>query len=504
MISLFCISEDGGEGGFHGVIVELEDEREGVGIDDAPTSAMMNEAGATTTATSAPAPPGRWRSQRQRQQDEQRRRDEGGHGGGQVRDGQVRGGAAGRGWRDEGGEGRGAQRDAEDRARRGNRHEGGRAQQQKDWGGPPRDGGASCQRVATMAGDRVRGAWVFNAEGGAYAGEDGYEEVEHSAGMVWSRRQPGPAPACVYYQDVRRMYKFQCGDAGLRLLSGLVRAKHRVLESNRSRIESDPGGADRLRREGERMYVNKANLEKQGVTWSHEEYAHLGLQKVYLQTKCYQRFTETYNLMDRMRPVLLQVLRDAWRDGGPVRVASIGGGPGFELHAVREWVRSASAGLGVPAADADARMDLVSLDLQGDWAPYASELGLRFVGDWDLRRGDLVARCGGGPVHLAIISYVLIYTGEDSTADMLAGLLRAPDAGGGGLRALMISERAHRQPMAAKMQAREVDLVRLMPQDRGADDRQLLVLPRGHRRLYGFSGPEREVTFENVPYARGT
>ena len=99
---------------------------------------------------------------------------------------------------------------------------------------------------------------------------------------------------------------------------------------------------------------------------------------------------------------------------------------------------------------------------------------------------------------------MLIYTGEDSTADMLAGLLRAPDGGGGGVRALMISERAHRQPMAAKMQAREVDLVRLMPQDRGADDRQLLVLPRGHRRLYGFSGPEREVTFENVPYARGT
>ena len=71
-------------------------------------------------------------------------------------------------------------------------------------------------------------------------------------------------------------------------------------------------------------------------------------------------------------------------------------------------------------------------------------------------------------------------------------------------RALMISERAHRQPMAAKLQAREVDLIRLMPQERGADDRQLLVLPRGHRRLYGFSGPQREVTFENVPYARGT
>ena len=474
---------------------------------------------------------GRWRSQRQKQQDSYR------DASGKGDSGRQRGDSE---WRSEGNRSGGYPQDrAQQRNGHGHYHNTGRTgegrrhqsnggahqPQQKDWGGPPRDAGAAYQRVATMAGDRVRGAWVFNAESGSYSGEDGYEEVANSAGMVWALRTaladgaPGERPdggrspprpaACVYYQDVRRMYKFHCGAEGLRLLTSLVDAKHRVLQTNKSRIESAADGADRLRREGERMYVNKANLEKNGVTWSHQEYAHLGLQKVYLQTKCYQRFTETYNLMDRMRPVMLNVLRDAWRDGGTVRVSSIGGGPGFELHAVREWIRSNGACVtdaGLSSGEMDARMDLISLDLQGDWASYASQLGLRFVGDWDLRRGDLIQQCGGQTVHIAIISYVLIYTSEESTADMLAELLRPAADGGGGVRALMISERAHRQPIVSKMQSRDVDVIKLMPQNArdGVDERQLLVLPRGGRRLHNFSSPERSITFENVPYAKGS
>ena len=397
-------------------------------------------------------------------------------------------------------------------------------------------------RTVTQAGDRVppwRGT-VFRSEDG-YRGEEGYEEVAGSLGMVWrlvarenaGRNNMRQRAACVYHQDVRRMYKFSCGETGLKLLESLVCAKRAALDVNTARIAAtaasttDGGGntaakagEERVRAEGERMYVNKASLEKKGVTWSHQEYSHLGLQAVYLRTKCYQRFTETYNLMDRMRCVMLNIVRDARKNGGTLHVASIGGGPGFELHAVREWVKANAEALGETEADAAERIDLISLDLQADWAPYAEKIGLRFVGDWDLRRGDLIEQCGCD-IHIAIISYVLIYTGEESTADMLARMLAPKEqhaaeqqqqqqqqrgGGGDGVKALLISERSHSQPIVSKMERRNVDLVKLMPQHtrEGRDDRQLLVLPKGHQRLHEFESPSMTVTFENVPYAKGT
>ena len=163
-------------------------------------------------------------------------------------------------------------------------------------------------------------------------------------------------------------------------------------------------------------------------------------------------------------------------------------------------------------------LDLVSLDLQQGWAPYASAMGLKFIGDWDLREGDLVDKCAclnneeigceSFDVDIVVISYVLIYTSEESTADMLVQLLQPKILGGGGVKAILISERNHKQAIVSKMNMRsdKVELVHLMPQDTidGRDDRQLLLLPKGDSNFYQFNKPSNKTTFPNVPYAKGT
>ena len=69
------------------------------------------------------------------------------------------------------------------------------------------------------------------------------------------------------------------------------------------------------------------------VTWSDEEYGHPGLQHMYLRYKSFQRFTETYALLERAEMRSLFSGDGAFTPkptGRPLRVASIGGGPGCE------------------------------------------------------------------------------------------------------------------------------------------------------------------------------
>jgi hypothetical protein len=101
------------------------------------------------------------------------------------------------------------------------------------------------------------------------------------------------------------------------------------------------------------------------ATWSQEEYANLGLQREYLRFKSIQRFTETWALLERASKRGLfapQLAASAAAedldsddggggggggggDGGghgvePLRVGSVGGGPGFELYAMEKWFES--------------------------------------------------------------------------------------------------------------------------------------------------------------------
>ena len=81
----------------------------------------------------------------------------------------------------------------------------------------------------------------------------------------------------------------------------------------------------------------------------------------------------------------------------PYRVVSLGGGPGFELLAVRAFVA-----LHLPSV----ALELRSLDLEASWRPCAEGLGIEFS-EWDVNDGDgLMAAVGEGVerIDLAIIS----------------------------------------------------------------------------------------------------
>ena len=121
------------------------------------------------------------------------------------------------------------------------------------------------------------------------------------------------------------------------------------------------------------------------ATWSQEEYGQPGLQREYLIYKSLQRFTETWALLERATvaglfvPEFLrnkQVESDDESDDDdddgkdsfssdededdvqPIRVVSVGGGPGYELFATREFFARYAGSVPV---------QLCSLDLEQSW-----------------------------------------------------------------------------------------------------------------------------------------
>ena len=307
----------------------------------------------------------------------------------------------------------------------------------------------------------------------------------------------------VYFQDARRKYKFFCGAEGLALLAGLLERTRAVMAKNEELLAlMDPRESKQLLEEGKKIYGEKPSLRKfdkkkgdgLNVTWSDAEYAHVGLQTQYLKLKSFQRFTETYNLVARAAG-RDATARDVFLKTPELRVASLGGGPAFEVDALREYV--------LAHAEAAPDFRLYSIDLQPGWKPYAEALGCAFAAPFDVLEAspdDLVAAAGGKPVDVLLVSYLLIYCTSDRTADFFHNLLARKLA-----KVLLISERTHDQDIVKLLEARGLAVIPLMPQRNGNDQRQLLVLLAEHRRpLKGEADAYPDPVFPNVPFARGT
>ena len=86
---------------------------------------------------------------------------------------------------------------------------------------------------------------------------------------------------------------------------------------------------------GEGIYEVKPSLKCFGTTWSQEEYGHPGLQRMYLLLKSFQRFTETYATLERAEAAGLFDAHKASDEPCKLRFASIGGGPAYELLAIK-------------------------------------------------------------------------------------------------------------------------------------------------------------------------
>ena len=200
-----------------------------------------------------------------------------------------------------------------------------------------------------------------------------------------------------YFQDRRKQWAYRTDGAGLALLRGMIATASPLLDKCISAME-ESGEAERVRAEGEQIYAKKPNLGAKGVTWSQDNYAHPGLQLEYLRLKSIQRYTEGYACMQRAfnAGAFAHLHHRVGSPGSiPFRVASLGGGPGFELLAIRDFCTEH-----LPATTPE----LKSLDLAEEWRPCAEGLGLGF-NTWDVNDGEgLMSAAGMERIDLAVIS----------------------------------------------------------------------------------------------------
>jgi len=336
-----------------------------------------------------------------------------------------------------------------------------------------------------------------------------------------------------YFMDRKLRWPFVCEEYGMVLLVGLLKETTKLLTSLRTALGAR---ASQILDEGRNIYAEKRYMTKESVTWSQEEYKHPGLQFEYLCFKSLQRFTETWAMLQRAQH---WGLFDTTLMSGKrrVRVASIGGGPGFELLAFQRFFEFYYPNY---------QLELISLDVEESWRKHVEGLGLRcaltdclcmiapkgahsilaksavtksglstayfVVGrfeQWDVKDGaaKLEDKCRGA-VQFAIISYVFYhYMSNNECYDWLANwLLRDDESVVKGPDALFVSSRQFGlQPQVENMRRRGVRVQKLMEQAT-TDDRQLLFMPPKVEdavktaREHMTTKPPMKLTFPNVPY----
>jgi hypothetical protein len=205
----------------------------------------------------------------------------------------------------------------------------------------------------------------------------------------------------IYYQDRRKKWGFTLPTStSYNLLCRMSNFVERLFNLNIELIKRDFPDRDikLFIKEGEAIYDEKPfKNEKDHITWSQNEYDHPGFHRAYIKYKSIQRFTETWELLRRAHN--LGILSNIYKNPKPrtIRVASLAGGPGFELYALREFFSRYYPHL---------KVECISLDLAESWRPYAEELGLEFD-KWDVDDGKGLPKKLKGKIDFAIVSYAL-------------------------------------------------------------------------------------------------
>lgn len=211
-----------------------------------------------------------------------------------------------------------------------------------------------------------------------------------------------------------------------------------VLKSIRQEITDSGKNIDETLEKGREIYARKPAIKNEDVTWSQEEYADLGLIFEYCRYKSIQRLTEAWSTFEkakkkrlfefvdrkiqkmderRQKPretneydadAAVEAAKEEEEDVENVflRVASLGGGPGFELLAFKWFVEYAFR----TSYDAKKHGDveLISLDIAESWEKICNQLQPMKFSAFDLvKDGDalLEEKCGG-PVDVLLLSYV--------------------------------------------------------------------------------------------------
>lgn len=309
-----------------------------------------------------------------------------------------------------------------------------------------------------------------------------YEPMDGTNGMVFIGNSNGKT-IVKYFQDAKKQWPRFTNMKGLKLLKGLIKKTKIVLDRNMEIIcssissgstnKSAPKAVEQVVKDGHKIYVNKPTYHRtrklgrhgdgEHVTWSQREYGMPGLQRTYLEMKSYQRFTEMWSLLERAH---IYGLFNSVNANQPLRVASLGGGPGFELLAFQEFFKLKKLG--------PKNINFISADLEKTWGEYVNLLGFDFI-HYNLKDCNFLSRANvqqRGKIDFLLVSAVMeMYMSNEESANDLANMLSPA----GGVKAVLVVSRSSKLSAHRLMEKRGVRAVPLFPN--GNEKLSLLLSP---------------------------
>jgi hypothetical protein len=288
-----------------------------------------------------------------------------------------------------------------------------------------------------------------------------------------------------YYQDRGRVWKYDLTTStSYKLLCNLSHEAEKLLNINLKDMESSEINFNLAIQEGKDIYDKKPALSEHGVTWSQEDYDHLGFIREYIRYKSIQRFTETWTMLVRAhnRGILHNLPLT-------VNVVSLAGGPGFELYTFREFFK---------VYYPNTQVKCTSFDLAGAWQPYAEALDIKFeLWNSDKETGYF----DGIKIDIAIVSYALeMYMSTPFHIKWLSRSIKSER-----IPLLFVNSRKKNLEHHIYNMTREgVKVVRLLNSNhfdkRKIDDRQIVYYNWSKR----FIKPEIQIDimFPNVPFIK--
>jgi hypothetical protein len=299
---------------------------------------------------------------------------------------------------------------------------------------------------------------------------------------------------CTYYMDRNKTkgWEFYTNNEGCSLLQKLASIVDSILSSKDILLTQN----DILI--GKSIYANKTNLEKSGVTWSQSEYDTVSFQREYIRLKSLQRFTESYNLYERAYNYNIFDNNIFNNSIGPVKVVSLGGGPGFELLAFKWFFEK--------TINKKTTLELISVDLAESWRSSSEEMDIKFI-QYDLSPSslstDTLLSKVGSSIDYIVISYVLHhYMTNNKSIQFLIDLLINHS-----VKAIFINTRVKHLPalkilrkLDIKKSIRTISLMQNHVNNK-TDNRQMVwTLNKNYSANY-FQDKSIKIMFPNVPYS---
>lgn len=294
---------------------------------------------------------------------------------------------------------------------------------------------------------------------------------------------------CIYYQDRQKKYKFYSSGYGCKLLKKIFDLTNKLIEENNKLINNKNNNKTKLISNGVNIYKNKIALQSNnGITWTNEEYSHLGLQRIYLRLKSFQRFTETYNLLERAYN--LNFFNRFIKEDN-ITFISLGGGPGFELIAVREFFKK--------NFDKD-DVNLISTDIQESWINYTKLMNINFLKN-DLKNSDVLHKINSfsnkNSKIFLILSYVRAYIDNEKSFLLIKNLLENNNVKG-----IFVSDRRKKNNVVNILKKKyNIRVIYLLQKHKGMpDERQVILLKKNDDYQVSNNNKKLSITFPNVPY----